>query len=201
MEPEVLGRTILEKSRDVLWRSLDPANCPFPDAIAHRLLIYPTSGSMLTEEQFRSVSQCAVNLGECQLLVVTVGDNSSFSTRSIEEAFVFDASQYDEYANRREVRGYQWTNNVVLGLSGKWCILVSDLGFAIAGGDAKFVRCLSLSGALSPTEMALGFVESQRRLSRRTGSNDEWVSCLVRHILGPHDAERLIADLDEDTDG
>jgi len=131
---------IFESNFIKVFKNKDPFDDCFTDNIQAKLLLFPTDGYYLQEEQFNVLRQAISHLGEAGFFISEI-EGDCFSELSSSESYehghwVGDVSStFEDYADIPIV-----LENAVYSSCGNWGVLISHEGHAVLGGRKELIE-------------------------------------------------------------
>ncbi|OMD34715.1 hypothetical protein BSK56_33480 [Paenibacillus borealis] len=165
----------LERNFVKVFKNNDPfANC-FTDNIQAKLLLFPTDGYYLQEEQFYVLRQAISHFGEDDFFISEIEGDSfskSLSSGSYEHSHWVGAtsSTFDDYTDIPIV-----IENAIYSTCGNWGVIISHEGHAVLGGNAELIEQVQ---SLYPEHVTCKqkFIEYWEYNRREYNSNINWVN-------------------------
>jgi|GEM_PF-6149620 len=129
----------LEAAFRQVFRSRSPFDNAFQERITHKLIVYPTAGMHLTEEQYAALVHAARHVGDSTFYVSEIEMPSAFSEPydpARPTHWLADVTcSYATYGGTTIV-----LENSLYSSMGKWGVLLSAEDHAIVGGSHAFIR-------------------------------------------------------------
>jgi hypothetical protein len=174
----------------------DPYTEPFSPQITERLLLYPTDNYALTPEQFHALAKAAGSLGEdwAYLLSTALWDQEDWED-SVRELWILELNDLESYLFPPENSSIALAENAIYSPTGSWGILVSDMAYALTGGELDFVetfRELTVDDR-NERQMIDEWLTFWSGLRRHGHPCDNWLPSLVRHLYGEEKAAALLS--------
>lgn len=181
MTPGV-GIDDLEPSVRRLLTTSDPFAQPFRAGVGNRVILALVTGHFVPP-QLEAISAAASSLNEDSFFVAVAGIGDETEDHWPQRALSdIELVRFDDYASYWESALSQV--NLLLSTSGRWAILNSEDDFAIAGGDAGFMRRLvAVYPAWPPGAEESTPVEDQWQLfERNSGVWDYLIASVLAHV-------------------
>ena len=162
-----------------LFRSLDAFDTPFRPSVAVRMLLFPTNGFVLTQEQFGALaSSVSHSRGEC-IVVITEGKDLDEPEVQFEH-HPFHIESFQSYTSLRE-QGFLEQENVITDVHGEWAVLISQESHALIGGPVVFVE--SFQAKYNGRHDDLNkFIRAWERNEQKIHSDISWMPKLLKHL-------------------
>ncbi len=123
----------LQKVFNLIFKSKDPFNEIFTENIYDNLLLRPTDGYQLTEEQFKAL-QKAIQETQNQDVFISITEYRDMFSSDSEHWKIDSNLDYDGYTNLGI-----FLENAIYSSDGTWGILISHENHAVIGGNPLFI--------------------------------------------------------------
>ena len=171
----------LESSFLKVFKNKDSFGNPFTEDIQTKLLLFPTDGYYLQEDQFNVLCQINRHIGEEEFFISEIeGDcfSASLSSQAYEHGHWVGnvTSMYEDYKSLPIV-----LENAIYSKKGNWGLMTSHEGHAILGGSKEFiVRFQGLYPKYRTSQER--FFEYWKYNKSKYNSNIEWLSNFLRQF-------------------
>jgi hypothetical protein len=166
-----------------LFSSLDAFDEPFRDSITSRILLYPTAGYILKEEQFKAIAAASADVGEDSAQCVITEGLTIDGLPSELECYPVPLNSYGEYKTLTDSFPIM-QENAMISVSGAWGLLISQEFHAVLGGSEHFINAFKRTYLAADSDMA-NFVLAWEGNAHRIGSDISWMARLLNHIKQP----------------
>jgi hypothetical protein len=171
----------LERNFHKVFKNIDPFDNCFTDNIQAKLLLFPTDGYYLQEEQFNVLRRAISYFGEADFFISEIeGDcfSESLSSGSYEHSHWGGAtsSTFEDYTDIPIV-----IENAVYSTCGNWGVIISHEGHAVLGGSIELIELVQ---SLYPQYVTCKqrFIEYWEHNQREYNSNTDWVNEFLRQF-------------------
>lgn len=169
---------ILQKVFNKVFKINDPFGEMFQDYVKERLILCPTNGYCLDEDQYKALVETVASMGEAKICISEVESEDCFTSMRPNHWVVSTTTQYDGYIRLPLV-----LENSIYSLDGKWGILISHEEHAVIGGTQEFITKFKETYK-SWNKGISNFQEKWDYNKKHYDSNLEWLPKFLSHING-----------------
>jgi hypothetical protein len=181
-----------EQAFTAVFQSADPFDGPLRPTIESRIILYPTAGFTLYEDQYNALAQAAMAIGESEaILSFTWGyTGHDFEKR---KHWKIEFGSYESYRSMSD-RIFMMVENTIYSTKGTWGVIISQERHAVIGGPRRFMDVLS---AKLPDidNQGKDFLATWKDRRNRLHSKIDWLPGLLTHVYGPDKAKELLAEV------
>ena len=172
----------IEKMRLTYWElfnSNDPFAEVFTDKLSNRMILCPTDGYFLTEEQYMALLKTMKSLDEVSFFISEVEGESDFFNSPSHWRICVETS-YEEYCQLPVC-----LENAIYSESGLWGLIISHEEHALFGGNQNAIRLFKDN--LPNWEHGIAqFTRKWEYNQKEYGSKVDWIPRLMSHIQQNH---------------
>ena len=125
-----------------VFKRIDPFSEIFKETIKERLILYPTNGYYLTNEQLEALIKAAIVVGDSKINISEVESESNcFTVSELDDS---EQRKHWVVENPNEICQYNQLllvlENSIYSPQGKWGLIVSHEDHAVLGGTSEFIE-------------------------------------------------------------
>ncbi|ALP35240.1 hypothetical protein ASL14_02635 [Paenibacillus sp. IHB B 3084] len=172
---------VLESNFLKVFKNKDPFDNAYTDSIQAKLLLFPTDGYYLQEEQFNVLCQAISRIGEDKFFTSEI-EGDCFSTSLSSDSYEYGhwigeiSSTYEDYTNIPIV-----LENAIYSTSGNWGVIISHEGHAVLGGSKELIKKIQTIYPHYET-CKQRFIEYWEHNQREYNSNIDWVHDFLKQF-------------------
>jgi hypothetical protein len=171
---------MLEKLRK-LFVSCNPFDEPFQPSVERRLLLYPTDGYILTEQQFKALRSAAASLGDTTGYCIITERIHDLSDNNIDLiCYKIDLHDYGSY-RKLSYSAPIVEENALISDRAEWAVLFSTELHALVGGPKSFIEEFVRLYPEVDKEFD-EFVKAWEADAERIGYDISWLPKLAAHL-------------------
>ena len=125
---------ILQKVFNKVFKTKDSFGEMFKDYMPERMLICPTNGYCLAENQYKALVEAVNSIGETEIYISEIEWEDHFESKMCSHWVIPTTTKYDEYTKIPII-----LENSLYSIEGTWGILISHEEHAVIGGTQEFI--------------------------------------------------------------
>ncbi len=153
-----------------VFQSKDAFGEMFQEDIKKRIILCPTDGYFLTNEQFFALLKTLKEIGEDKFLL------SIIEGRNNDNWLIENNTSYDEYSQLPI-----YLENAIFSTQGEWGLLISHEEYAVFGGDEQLISNF-LSIYLKSKEDITNFIDMWNYNKENYKTDLSWMKLFKKHM-------------------
>lgn len=177
------GKRKLKNEFYKVFKGVNPFSEVFNEIITERLIIYPTDGCYLSDDQFNAVIKAAIAVGDDTIYISEIESKSDcFGTTEIcgmhqcRHWVVENSISIEEYLEIPLV-----IENAIYSSQGKWGLIISHEDHAVLGGTHEFIENFKMNYESWNDDIHV-FEKEWEKNKQKYKSNLDWLPILISHI-------------------
>jgi hypothetical protein len=131
---EVQQLRVMKNVFQMVFKTSDPFGEMFQNNIQEILIICPTDGYYLNQDQFMALQETVVAMGEDKIYLSEVETENCFCSEACSHWHMPSTIQYEDYIRLPVI-----LENSLYSKEGKWGIIISQEEHAVIGGTTEFM--------------------------------------------------------------
>lgn len=164
-----------------IFQSKNPFENVFTEEVEQKILLFPTDGYYLNDEQYNAL-MCAINSIKEQEFFISEIEGDCFTKNSNDGVYKHGhwmlniKTSYEEYRNLTLP-----LENALYSLKGTWGVIISHEEHAILGGDSTFISTFKIN-CPNWNASQQEFEEQWQINQRQYNSNIDWIPGFLKQF-------------------